>query len=81
MKIRICAGQKCKNYYSNFIKERLENDIERFGLENVFLEEGCCFGNCKKGPNIEIDGEIIERCTPIIASKKMFEKLKKEEEK
>jgi len=76
MKIRICCCQKCKNNFSNFIKQRLENDIKRFNLKDVEIEDAWCFWLCKKWPIIEINGEIIQRVTPIIASKKMFEKLK-----
>jgi NADH:ubiquinone oxidoreductase subunit E len=79
MKIRICCWQKCKNNFSQFIKERLENDIERFELKDVQIEEANCFWNCKRWPIIEIDWEIIEKTTPILASKKMFEKLKEAE--
>jgi len=80
MKIRICCWQKCKNNFSQFIKERLENDVERFELKDVEIEESGCFWDCKKWPNVEIDGEMINWATPIIASKKMFEKLKNLEE-
>lgn len=74
MKIQICNGKMCKERFRKFIKKRLEEDIEKFDLKNVILEDCPCTGNCKNAPVVIFDWHLETRVSPIDASKKILDK-------
>ncbi|MDD4151310.1 MAG: (2Fe-2S) ferredoxin domain-containing protein [Candidatus Gracilibacteria bacterium] len=75
MKICICDGKSCKDKFINYTEKRLNSDIEKFELKNIFIEKCSCMGNCKSGPNIKIDNEIFNYIDPAKASKLMMERI------
>lgn len=76
MKVKICSWKMCSNKFSSYIKTRIENDIKKFDLKNIEIEEVNCLGDCKRWPNIKIDNELFNYVTPAKASELLFKKLK-----
>ena len=74
IEIKICMGSSCfargnadnLEFIENYIKENdLDAQIELYGAR--------CENMCDKGPNIEINGEIINNVT----EEKLLEELRK----
>ncbi|NVP17304.1 (2Fe-2S) ferredoxin domain-containing protein [Candidatus Gracilibacteria bacterium] len=77
MKIRVCKGKVCGEKFSNYIISRLQNDVNRFNLKDIEIEETLCMGKCSEGPNVYFDNEFHTRVNPLKASKILFKKVKK----
>ncbi len=77
MKIEVCTGKACKSRFSQYITKRLENDIQKFNLEDMEITPCACTGNCKNSPNIIVDGKRHEYMNPLKASQIALEKTKK----
>ena len=75
MKISICDWKKCQDKFNKYIEKRLNSDIEKFEMKNIFVEKCSCMWSCSSWPNIKIDGEMINYCDPAKASKIMFDKI------
>lgn len=75
MKICICDWKSCKDKFINYTEKRLNSDIEKFELKNIFIEKCSCMWNCKSWPNIKIDNEIFNYIDPAKASKLMMERI------
>lgn len=72
IKIKVCIWKSCLNdRFSNYIIDRLKRDNKAFYWDNVIIEEINCMWECKKWPNIKINGKIHNYMDPIKASKIM----------
>ncbi len=76
MDIKICNWKTCSERFCSYIKTRLENDIKKFDLKNINLEDSPCMWDCKIWPNIKINNEKINKVNPTKASELLFKKLK-----
>ncbi len=77
MKIQVCSGKSCSERFSEYIIDRLENDVKKFELEDMEVMKSPCMGNCQKWPNIKIESERFEKMNPAKASELLFKKLPK----
>jgi hypothetical protein len=75
MIIKACNWKNCQSRFNSYIITRLKNDIVKFNLENIEIEEHLCMWLCEEGPIIKIDKEVLKNATPIKASEMMFRKL------
>lgn len=75
MKVKVCTGDSCKNRFSEYIVERLENDIEFNNFDNLEVEKCTCLWNCYKWPSILIDWKIEEKISPSKASELVMNKI------
>ncbi|MGB2110778.1 MAG: hypothetical protein ACPHY8_02430 [Patescibacteria group bacterium] len=48
MKVQVCHGRTCTERFCKYINTRLENDKQKFSLNNVVIEDSKCMGQCKK---------------------------------
>lgn len=48
MKIQVCSGKSCSERFSEYIIDRLENDVKKFELEDMEVMKSPCMGNCQK---------------------------------
>ena len=53
MKIQVCMWNWCKKRYSEYILKRLENDVERFDMNNVNLSTCACCWKCEEWPVVK----------------------------
>ena len=83
MKVQICIWKSCAWKFSKYIKTRLENDVKFYKWKEIEIEEIFCMWDCKKWPNIKIDGEKCNYIQWVKASELVMQKLsgKKPEEK
>lgn len=77
MKIKVCTWSACKDRFSEYIIDRLNNDKKRFNLNKLDIEESMCMWECKKWPNIMIDNNIHNYMTPVKVSEIAMWKVKK----
>ncbi len=77
MKIRVCKWKSCSEKFSNYIITRLQNDVKRFNLKDIEIEETLCMWKCTEWPNAFIDNEFHNRCNPLKVSELIFKKIKK----
>jgi hypothetical protein len=75
MIIKICNWNACKDRLNSYIIARLRNDIQKFNLTNVTIEEMPCMQMCEEWPIVRIDKEILKKANPIKASEMMFRRL------
>jgi hypothetical protein len=62
--IRVCAKKKCWRNGGEAIWRALNKSIQEGDVgDAVRLETVDCLDNCKRGPNLECDGRLVERCT------------------
>jgi NADH:ubiquinone oxidoreductase subunit E len=74
--MEICLGSSCfsrgNREVVHFIKEYLrKNHLD----DRVIFRGARCLGNCSNGPNLIIDGKIINGVTPDLAEKILEEYL------
>ncbi len=78
--IRVCQGTTCHVKCSDHVLEEIQEELEKikddnFGEhENFSMEKARCLGCCTSAPNVEIDGEILDK----ESAKKTIIKLKGE---
>ncbi len=77
MKVKICTWKECKSRFSEYILKRLKNDKEFYDFKNLEIEECTCLWECKKWPNILVDGKKEEHMSPAKTSEIIVKKLKK----
>jgi NADH:ubiquinone oxidoreductase subunit E len=77
MKVQVCHGRTCTEKFCKYINTRLENDKVKFWLDNLNIEDSKCMGECKKWPNIKIDGTIHNYMNPAKAAELIQPKSKK----
>ena len=77
MKIRVCKWKLCSEKFSNYIISRLQNDINRFNLKDIEIEESLCMWKCSEWPNIYFDNDFYTRVNPLKVSEILFKKIKK----
>ncbi len=76
MKIKVCTWKMCSERFSSYIIDRLKNDKDRFNLDTLEIEESLCMWECKKWPNVVIDWEKHNSCSPTKVSDILFKKIK-----
>ncbi|MFQ3620045.1 MAG: (2Fe-2S) ferredoxin domain-containing protein [Spirochaetales bacterium] len=65
VRIEICMGSSCFSRGNRKNLEVIQNYLQTYGLENrVDLRGRLCAGNCRKGPNIEINGQVYSEVNP-----------------
>jgi len=74
--MEICLGSSCfsrgNREVVQFIKEYLlKNHLD----DRVIFKGARCLGNCSNGPNLVIDGKIINSVTPELAEQILEEYL------
>ena len=58
--ILVCGGTGCKSAQSDLIKDNLENEIKKLGLEDkVYVSITGCFGFCEKGPIVKVTPDDV----------------------
>jgi hypothetical protein len=75
MIIKICNWNNCKNRFNSYVITRLKNDIAKFNLSNVEIEELLCMWMCEEWPIVKIDKEVLKFATPIKANEMLFRKI------
>lgn len=78
MKVKICTWKSCKEKFSEYIFDRLQNDKEKFDLKNLEIEKTFCMWNCEKSVNIEVWKEKFSLQNPIKTSALILKKLENE---
>lgn len=76
MKVKVCTWVSCKSRFSEYIVERLENDVKFSDLKNLKVEKCPCLWNCSKWPSILIDWKLEDRMNPWKASDLVNKKIK-----
>lgn len=62
--IRVCAKKKCWRNGGEAIWRALNESVRDDDLNDwIRLETVDCLDNCKKGPNLECDGRLLQRFT------------------
>ena len=77
MKIQVCMWKTCRSRFGEYIVTRLQNDKQRFNLNNLEVEECLCLWQCKDGPNIVVDKDIKNHMNPAKASECALKNNKK----
>ena len=63
--ITICMGSSCFSRGNNINAESIERFLEENKLSGKVEVRGClCEGHCKEGPNIRINGELLQGIEP-----------------
>lgn len=63
--IEICMGSSCFSRGNRKNLEVLKSYLKDNGLESkVSLKGALCWGKCAEGPNIKINGELVDSMTP-----------------
>lgn len=78
MEIKVCIWKACSWKFSNYIIKRIENDKEKFDLENIKIQTTSCMWKCENWPNICIDSENYWKQNPFKTSELLNKKLKNE---
>ena len=62
--VSVCIGTTC--HINNWrIFYRIQSVLRERGIRNdVNLKADFCLGNCGTGPNVTIDGEVVEKVSP-----------------
>lgn len=61
--IVVCSGGRCGSANGPLL-EQLKKGLEALGPDRAVLRTQMCFKQCGKGPNIQLDGQLIHGCTP-----------------
>ena len=62
--IRVCSRKKCWRAGGKAIWDALNGYLPQSELgQSLKIETVDCLDNCKHGPNLELDGSLVERCT------------------
>ena len=62
--IRICAKKKCWRNGGEVIWRALHETVRDCDLnDSIRLETADCLDNCKRGPNLECSGRLLQHCT------------------
>jgi hypothetical protein len=62
--IRVCAKKKCWRNGGEAIWRAMIESVRADDLDDsIRLETVDCLDNCKRGPNLECDGRLLQRCT------------------
>ena len=79
--ITICMGSSCFSRGNNINAESIERFLEENKLSGKVEVRGClCEGHCKEGPNIRINGELLQGIEPGMLFDLLQHKLGKAEE-
>ncbi len=64
VQVCLCLGSSCYARGNRDNLERMQEAMEEGEMDHIALEGCHCTGNCRKGPNITIDGDVIHEMTP-----------------
>lgn len=81
MKVQVCTGKSCRERFSKYVIQRLENDTKFYNWESVEIMECACMDHCKKWPNIKIKNQVYNYTSPAKASEIVLAGLKEEFQK
>lgn len=74
--ITICMGSSCFSRGNNINAEIIERFLREHNLIAEVEIQGClCEGHCKEGPNIKINGELLQGVLPGMISDLLEHKL------
>ena len=74
--MEICLGSSCFSRGNRDVVQFIREYLKKNHLDDRVIFRGArCFGNCNEGPNLVIDGRIINRVTPELAEKILEEYL------
>lgn len=62
--IFICTGKDCKKNGCEELKSELKKIIKTDKIKNVRLVKTKCMDYCKLGPNVAVDGKLLNDCQP-----------------
>ncbi len=63
--ITVCMGSSCFSRGNNINAEIIERFLRERNFDAKIEVQGClCDGHCKDGPNIRINGELIQGVEP-----------------
>lgn len=60
MTIELCMGSSCFARGNAHLLERLEIFLSDHETADVHLVGHLCMGECSQGPNVRVDGELIQ---------------------
>lgn len=75
MIIKVCNWKNCQSKFNSYIISRIKNDILKFNLEHIEIEEHPCMWFCEEWPIVKIDKEILKNANPIKASEMIFKRI------
>jgi NADH:ubiquinone oxidoreductase subunit E len=79
--ITLCMGSSCFSRGNNVNAESIERFLEENKLSGKIEVRGClCEGHCKEGPNIRINGELLQGIEPGMLFDLLQHKLGKADE-
>lgn len=79
--ITLCMGSSCFSRGNNINAESIERFLEENKLSGKVEVRGClCEGHCKEGPNIRINGELLQGIEPGMLFDLLQHKLGKADE-
>lgn len=65
MDITVCMGSSCFSRGNANNAEKIQEIMEKLGITDKVEFKGClCEGECKKGPNIRINGNLYSSVFP-----------------
>lgn len=74
--MELCLGSSCFSRGNRDVVQFIREYLKKNHLDDRVIFRGArCFGNCNEGPNLVIDGRIINRVTPELAEKILEEYL------
>ncbi len=60
--VRVCTGTTCHVKRSAEVRAEIDEELKKDSKEMKFsVEQTRCMGCCTEAPNVEIDGEILDR--------------------
>ncbi len=63
--ITLCMGSSCFSRGNNVNAELIDRFLREHNLDGSVEMQGClCEGHCKAGPNIRINGELVQGVEP-----------------
>ena len=81
MKIQVCVWKTCKERFSEYILNRLENDKKFYNFKDIEIETCPCTWNCNIWPSTIFDKQIKTGMSPTKASKILLDKLNNNKKK
>lgn len=79
--ITLCMGSSCFSRGNNINAEIIERFLQERNLSGRVVIQGClCEGHCKDGPNIKINGELIQGVKPGMIADLLEHKLCRSEQ-
>ncbi|MBX9808999.1 (2Fe-2S) ferredoxin domain-containing protein [Candidatus Gracilibacteria bacterium] len=77
IQVKVCGGRACSERHSEYIKKRLEADIEfyKYNEDEVTIESCLCQGRCKEGPTVVYGNDVQIYQNPVKSSEFLRKKI------